>query len=120
MVKRQKTHEQKAASVKHFNVEKLSRMYIACREKNELVRERSRIQNRHDPVGAQPIYSEIAYVHQIFYCGLPTVGAKDEALTSLDKDNALDPDLVSTRILKKCAGGLGTIPAYGALTILKF
>ena len=48
-------------------------------------------------------YSAIAYVHPIFFCGLPTVEATEKALISLDEDSALSPDLVPTRILRKCA-----------------
>ena len=65
-------------------------------------------------------YFEIAYTHPIFFCGLPTVEATEKALASLDEDSALGPDLVPTRILKRCA----KVSAPGLhlliLAILKF
>ena len=65
-------------------------------------------------------YSGIAYVHPIFYCGLPTVEATEKALAKLDEDSALGPDLVPTRILKKCAKGLAPITQMLIIAILKF
>ena len=65
-------------------------------------------------------YSAIAYVHPTFYCGLPTVEATEKALTSLDEDSALGPDLVPTRILKKCAKVLAPVIHMLILSILKF
>ena len=56
-------------------------------------------------------YSEIACTHPIFYCGPPTVEATEKALASLDEDSALGPDLVPTRILKRCAKVL-SYPAH--------
>ena len=54
-------------------------------------------------------YSEIAYVHAISYCGLPPVEAIEEAMKSLDEDSALGPNLVPTRILKRCAKVLAPV-----------
>ena len=65
-------------------------------------------------------YSGIADVHPIFYCGLPTVEATEKALTSLDEDSALGPDLVPTGILKKCAKVLAPVIHMLILSILKF
>ena len=48
-------------------------------------------------------YSEIAYVHPVFFCGQPTVEAVEKTLASLDEDSAIGPDLIPTRILKRCA-----------------
>ena len=53
-------------------------------------------------------YSGIAYVHPIHYCVLPTVEATEKALTSLDEDSALGPDLVPTRISEEVRKGRGT------------
>ena len=65
-------------------------------------------------------YSEIPYVHPIFFCGLPTVEAKEKALASLDEDSALGPDLVPTRILKRCAKVSAPVVHVLILDILKF
>ena len=65
-------------------------------------------------------YSEIAHTHPIFFCGLPTVEATGKALASLDEDSALGPDLVPTRILKRCAKVLAPVLHLLILAILKF
>ena len=65
-------------------------------------------------------YSEIAYTHPIFFCGLPTVEATEKELASLDEDSALGPDLVPTRILKRCAKVLAPILHLLLLAILTF
>ena len=65
-------------------------------------------------------YSEIACTHPIFYCGPPTVEATEKTLASLDEDSALGPDLVPTRILKRCAKVLAPILHMLILGILKF
>ena len=65
-------------------------------------------------------YSDIAYTHPIFFCGLPTVEATEKALASLDEDSALGPDLVPTRILKRCAKVLAPVLHLLILGILKF
>ena len=65
-------------------------------------------------------YSDIPYSHPIFHCGLPTVEATEKALASLDEDSALGPDLVPTRILKRCAKALAPILHLLLLAILKF
>ena len=65
-------------------------------------------------------YSEITYTHPIFVCGLPTIEATEKALASLDEDSALDPDLVPTRILKRCAKVLAPVLHLLLLAILKF
>ena len=65
-------------------------------------------------------YFEIAYTHPIFFCGLPTVEATEKALASLDEDSALGPDLVPTRILKRCAKVLAPVVHLRLLAILKF
>ena len=46
-------------------------------------------------------YSEIAYDHPTFYCGLPSLEATEKALSSLNEDGALGPDMVPTRLLKR-------------------
>ena len=65
-------------------------------------------------------YSDIACVHPIFFCGLPTVEAVEKALASLDEDSANGPDLVPTRILKRCARVLALALHLLILAILKF
>ena len=65
-------------------------------------------------------YSEIAYVHPILFCGMPTVEATAKAVASLDEDSALGPDLVPTRILKRCAKVLAPVLHVLILDILKF
>ena len=65
-------------------------------------------------------YSEIAYVHPTLFCGLPTVEATEKALASLDEDSAIGPDLVPTRLLKRCAKVLAPILHLLILAILKF
>ena len=65
-------------------------------------------------------YSEITCTHPIFHCGLPTIEATEQALASLDEDSALGPDLVPTRILKRCAKVLAPILHLLLLAILKF
>ena len=65
-------------------------------------------------------YSDIAYTHPIFFCGLPTVEATEKELASLDEDSALGPDLVPTRILKRCAKVLAPVLHLLILEILKF
>ena len=65
-------------------------------------------------------YSDIPYSHPIFHCGLPTVEATEKAPASLDEDTALGPDLVPTRILKRCAKALAPILHLLLLAILKF
>ena len=41
--------------------------------------------------------------HAVCYCGMPTVKAIEKALHSLHEDSALGPDLVPTKILKRCS-----------------
>ena len=65
-------------------------------------------------------YSEIAYVHPVFFCGQPTVEAVEKTLASLDEDSAIGPDLVPTRILKRCAKVLAPALHLLILAILKF
>ena len=65
-------------------------------------------------------YSEIAYVHPTFFCGLPTEEATEKALASLDEDSAIGPDLVPTRLLKRCAKVLAPILHLLILAIFKF
>ena len=65
-------------------------------------------------------YSEIRYVQPLFFCGLPIVEATEKELASLDEDSALGPDLVPTRILKRCAKALAPIVHVLILGILKF
>ena len=65
-------------------------------------------------------YSDIACVHPIFFCGLPTVEAVEKALASLDEDTANGPDLVPTRILKLCARVLAPALHLLILASLKF
>ena len=65
-------------------------------------------------------YLEIAYTHPSFFCGLPTVEATEKALASLDEDSALGPDLVPTRILKRCAQVLASVLHLLVLAVLKF
>ena len=48
-------------------------------------------------------YSEIAYDHPTFYCGLQIIEATEKALSSLDEDIALGPDMVPTMLLKRCS-----------------
>ena len=54
-------------------------------------------------------YSEVGGAHAVLYCGMPTVEATEKALHSLDEDSALGPDLVPTRILKRCSHVLAPI-----------
>ena len=65
-------------------------------------------------------YSEIAYVLPILFCGLPIIEATEQEPASLAEDSALGPDLVPTRILKRCAKVLAPVLHVQILDILKF
>ena len=54
-------------------------------------------------------YSEVGGAQAVLNCGMPTVEATEKALHSLDEDSALGPDLVPTRILKRCSHVLAPI-----------
>ena len=54
-------------------------------------------------------YSEIAYDHSTFYCGFQTIEATEKALSMLDSHNALCPDIVPTKLLKRCSHVLAPI-----------
>ena len=65
-------------------------------------------------------YSDIACVHPIFFCGMPSVEAIEKTLASLDEDSSNETDLVPTRILKRCAKALAPALHLLILAILKF
>ena len=65
-------------------------------------------------------YFDIACVHPILFCGMPTVEAIEKTLASLDEDSSNGPDLVPTRILKRCAKALAPALHLLILAILKF
>ena len=65
-------------------------------------------------------YSEIPYVHSTFVCGMPTIEATENALKTLDEDSALGPDMIPTRILKRCAHALAASLHKQTIAILSF
>ena len=65
-------------------------------------------------------HSEVGDAHAVFYCGMPTVEATENALYSLDEDSALGPDLVPTRILKHCSHVLAPMLHRLSVAILTF
>lgn len=117
MVKRQTAHGQKAISIDSFEAgaewileqEEKANCFVSAFETKNIVIDAEANE-----------YSEIAYVHPIFFCGLPTVEATEKALASLDEDSALGPDLAPTRILKRCAKVLAPVLHVLILAILKF
>ena len=87
--------------------------------KSELFRERFGSKNYMIDEEANE-YSDIAGVHPILFCGMPTVEAIEKTLASLDEDSSNGPDLVPTRILKRCAKALAPALHLLILAILKF
>ena len=65
-------------------------------------------------------YSEVDVAHAVFYSGLPTIEATEQALKQLDEDSALGPDMVPTRILKHCAHVLAPVLHMLIVAILTF
>ena len=62
--------------------------------------------------------SPIAYAHPIFHGGIPIDEATEKALTWLDEDNALGPDLVPTS--ETVRKRLGTSHTHADIEMLKF
>ena len=65
-------------------------------------------------------FSEVDVAHGVLYCGLPTIEATEQALKHLDEDSALGPDMVPTRILKRCAHVLAPVLHMLIVAILIF
>ena len=62
-------------------------------------------------------YSEIQIIHDApAKAGLPTIETTQKILMQLDEDSALGPDLLPTRILKRCAAVIA--PVLHALVLL--
>ena len=54
-------------------------------------------------------YSEIAYEHPTFNCGLPTLEATETAARSIDEDSAVGSGMMPTRFLKRCSHVLAPV-----------
>ena len=65
-------------------------------------------------------YSEVDVAHAVFYSDLQTIEATEQALKQLDEDSALGPDMVPTRILKRCAHVLAPVLHMLIVAILTF
>ena len=62
-------------------------------------------------------YSEIQIIHDApAKAGLPTIETTQKILMQLDEDSAFGPDLLPTRILKRCAAVIA--PVLHALVLL--
>ena len=52
-------------------------------------------------------YSEIKIIREApIQAGMPIIETTDKILTQLDEESALGPDMLPTRILKRCAAGI--------------
>ena len=65
-------------------------------------------------------YAEVSSVHPTLVCGMHTIQATETTLKNLDGDNALGPDRVQTKILKRCAHAMAPIPHRLIIRIIIF